>query len=90
MYIYCLQELYGKKAVNLINNHDTKNPMFMWLAFQNVHSPIQVIVVALVVVAAVLIVVLVVAATVIVVSLVVLNIVELGSRDEKLVINIRV
>ncbi|XP_067950758.1 arylsulfatase B-like [Watersipora subatra] len=35
-------DLYGKRAVSLIEHHNTEYPLFMWLAFQNVHSPVTV------------------------------------------------
>lgn len=34
-------DLYTRKAVELIMSHDTRRPMFMYVAQQNVHSPVQ-------------------------------------------------
>eukprot|EP01084_Bolivina_argentea_P042850 78986_1 len=34
--------IYGKHAVNVINNHDQNKPLFMYLATQNNHCPYQV------------------------------------------------
>ena len=34
--------LFGKRVVDLIESHDQNNPFFIYLAFQSVHSPLQV------------------------------------------------
>jgi len=34
--------LFSRKAVNVIQRHDSKNPLFLYLAFQSIHKPIQV------------------------------------------------
>lgn len=34
--------LFSDRAVDLIDRHDTSRPMFLYLAYQNVHKPIQV------------------------------------------------
>ncbi|XP_037071601.1 arylsulfatase I-like isoform X2 [Pollicipes pollicipes] len=35
-------ELYGDRAESLIREHDQQSPMFLYLAMQNVHMPLQV------------------------------------------------
>ncbi|XP_077995138.1 arylsulfatase B-like isoform X2 [Glandiceps talaboti] len=35
-------DLFSLKAVKYINSHNTEKPLFMYLAFSNVHSPLQV------------------------------------------------
>ena len=34
--------LFSRKAVEVIQNHESKSPMFLYLAFQSIHKPIQV------------------------------------------------
>jgi len=34
--------LFSRKAVEVIENHESKAPMFLYLAFQSIHKPIQV------------------------------------------------
>ena len=34
--------LFARKAVEVIQNHNEKQPMFLYLAFQSIHKPIQV------------------------------------------------
>ncbi|CAK9301397.1 unnamed protein product [Gordionus sp. m RMFG-2023] len=35
-------ELYTKKTIEIIENHDSLKPFFLYLAFQNVHCPLQI------------------------------------------------
>lgn len=34
--------LFSRKAVEVVNNHQTKEPLFLYLAYQSIHKPIQV------------------------------------------------
>ncbi|XP_065315408.1 arylsulfatase B-like [Gordionus sp. m RMFG-2023] len=35
-------EIYTEKTIEIIENHDNRKPFFIYLAFQNVHSPLQI------------------------------------------------
>ena len=35
------QELYGSKAASVISAHDTDDPLFLYVALQNIHAPLE-------------------------------------------------
>ena len=38
---FFLQEMYSIKANEVISNHDQSKPLFLYLAMQHIHTPIQ-------------------------------------------------
>ena len=35
------QVLYGDAAETIINDHDPSNPLFLYVALQNIHTPLE-------------------------------------------------
>ena len=39
--LYCIISSYAQQAVKVIEEHNSSRPLFLYLSFQNVHSPVK-------------------------------------------------
>ena len=38
----CIQDMYMQRVSDVMSEHDTSKPLFMYIPMQNVHTPLQV------------------------------------------------